>query len=459
MQLEKKIIRAVKHIAAIDMNDTLSQNDIEVIAQRVISDVNGSNYDFSKADYLVLSQNGKKRLVKRFVDQYSTENVLCQCIKAILDNDFSVKYPNRNKMIRTLVGTLSAVTKMADFTIIRFDFKDFFNSISTEYFYNKYILENISDRDALGIIKDFCEETQYAYAGLSTSNSIAEIIASSFDELVTQNFLTEGLIYYERYIDDGVIILNCHMHQQDVCEILDKIRIMVFFDENVRTRRKCKTNFNSSKFKYISRRNLAISAASFDFLGYEFFLSQNNNSVTIKTGITIEKQKKYRERLDNMISMYLDPTCLDYKNEELLRHRVAAFTSREVYMSVRYRQDVWKVKGFISNYGELRTVLGTKMIHPDTEYFLKNMVIDAFNSAGILPYFIKGSPNTKPGYCLYENMRVNKTILLVDGIGYDYEALVKLCGKVGISNLDASGKKRRYGSLVHDYLIKTNVGY
>ena len=459
MQLKKQIARAVKHIAAIDTKTSLTPAQIDLITQRVLTDVRSGTYDFSKADLLVLSQNGKKRLVKRYLDQYSTENVLCQCIKTILDKDFSVRYPNRNKIIRTLIGTLAAIKKMSDFTIIRFDFKDYFNSISTDYFYKKYILDSLSDREALGIIKKFCEDTEYAYAGLSTSNSIAEIIASSFDELVVHHFSAEGLIFYERYIDDGVIILNSHVQEPLVRDMLNTIRDTVYCDASIQSKRRCKTVFNNSKFQYLSKRSLASSASSFDFLGYEFFISQDHADVTIQTGITMEKQQKYRKRLDKLISMYSDPTSMDYKNVELLRHRVAAFTSREVYMSVRYRQDVWKVKGFISNYGELRNILGTKSIHADTERFLKNMVEDEFRSAGFLPYFIKGSPKTKPGYCLYENMRKNKTILLVDGIGYNFEALKKLCSKVGISTVDASGKKRTYAALVRDYLIKVNVGY
>lgn len=56
-------------------------------------------------------------------------------------------------------------------------------------------------------------------------------------------------------------------------------------------------------------------------------------------------------------------------------------------------------------------------------------------------------------------MKSNKTILLVDHIGYDYNALVNLCKQIGINNIDASGRRRGYGTLVRDYLIKVRVGY
>ena len=56
-------------------------------------------------------------------------------------------------------------------------------------------------------------------------------------------------------------------------------------------------------------------------------------------------------------------------------------------------------------------------------------------------------------------MKRNKTILLVDNIGYDYSSLKNLCKQIDISDTDAYGKKRGYGTLVRDYLIKVKVGY
>ena len=80
------------------------------------------------------------------------------------------------------------------------------------------------------------------------------------------------------------------------------------------------------------------------------------------------------------------------------------------------------MKGFISNYGELRYLLDKPSVLPGTKDFLLNMIRDAFLNNGVsLPYFMK--PN---GYNLFESMKKNKTILLVDNIGYDYNSLVNL---------------------------------
>lgn len=128
-------------------------------------------------------------------------------------------------------------------------------------------------------------------------------------------------------------------------------------------------------------------------------------------------------------------------------------------MTKHFRSNIWRVKGFISNYGELRYFLDTGLVETNTEQYLKNMIDDAFDRAKIdKPYFLMGGAQLNCGYNLYGNMKANKTILLVDRIGYDYKSLVALCKQVGINSTDANGKRRGYGTLVRDYLIKIWVG-
>ena len=104
--------------------------------------------------------------------------------------------------------------------------------------------------------------------------------------------------------------------------------------------------------------------------------------------------------------------------------------------------------------------MGTDLIEKDTENFLKNMVEDAFSRATLPPpYFLKSGPKISNRYNLFGNMKSNNTILLVDRIGYDYKALVKLCKSIEIPTTDANGTHRGYGTLVRDYLIKVKVGY
>ena len=459
MGLEKEIERAVKRTASLDAKSGKKPSEQEKIISMVkISQENGT-FDFSNTTSLLLTQNGKKRLVKQYEDLYSAENILCQCIKQILDRSFKVKYPNRNKTVKELLGIIAATAQMSDFTIVKFDFKDYFNSVSSIYVFEKYLKHGLQDRHEIDLIKDFVDATKYAYAGLCTSNAIAEIIAKKFDEAVRQTFVTNGLIYYERYIDDTVLILNKYMEQVEIEEILKNILADIFHDKSIKCAVKCKTKFNNKKHKYITRREILSAGCSFDFLGYEFFLLPNNRKIILQYGITEAKREKYKRRIDKLILYYKDPKYPDCGDLELLRHRIAAFSSREVYLTKHFHSNVWKVKGFISNYGELRYLLDTNLISHETKNYLQNMIKDAFDRAKIpMPYFMGGDPLTS-GYNLHRNMKANKTILLIDRIGYDYKSLVELCEQIGISTVDINGKRRGYGTLVRDYLIKVKVGY
>lgn len=266
MSIKKEIDRAVKRIAALDKS-TAPKTPMEL--ERIITDVEESyrnaKYDFGNATSMTLSQNGKKRLVKQYDDLYSAENVLCHCIKQILDRVFKIKYPNRNRISRDLFSTLSATIQMSDFTIVRFDFKQYFNSISSIYVFEKYLKNDLLNRYEMNLVKAFVYSTKYAYAGLCTSNAIAEIIAKFFDEAVRQAFISNGLIFYERYIDDCVLILNEHMEEAEVKNILLAILLDVFHDNSLKCLR-CRTKYNNQKFHYISRRKILGEKCSLDFL-------------------------------------------------------------------------------------------------------------------------------------------------------------------------------------------------
>ena len=451
MKLANEIERAIKHINAnTAVSDKVDDAKIAALTTQTIADLENRNYDFTNYDMLVLKQGTKKRRVMLY-KPFSTENILCRYIKNILDRQFKVKYPNRNKAIHTLFDFLKATKQMSEFTVIKFDFKDYFNSVSSSYVFEKYIRRQMGDRSESELIDTFSNQTKYAYAGLSTSNLLSEIIALEFDEQIRQAFSRYRLLYFQRYIDDTIIILNQHLEQPECDKILNDALQNVFYDKSVLTSYLCKTKLNSTKYKIVTRRSISSTSASpVDFLGYEFFFKKDaKNKTEIQYGLTAEKRDKYNSRVDEIVDDFIKNSDL-----ELLRHRIAAFSTRTVYVSKRYKSDVWKTKGFINNYGELRYLIGTDLLHPDTELFLKNMIEDAFTRSAIpLPYFLKRAIDQR-GYNLLKNMEANKTILLVEHIGYDKTGLEKLCSQIGIGYIG-----KGYGSLVREYLIKTKVGY
>lgn len=447
-----EIKRSVKHLNAnAPVSAKIDEAQVEVYVNKTIIDLESGNFDFSTYDSIVLKQGSKKRSVKRY-KLFSTENILCQYIKQILDRRFKVKYPNRNKAVHTLFDFLKAVKQMSEFTIIKFDFEDYFNSVSSDYVFQKYIREQMNVRYEAKLISVFANQTIYSYAGLNTSNLFSEIIAVKFDELIRQKFSQYGLLFFERYVDDSIIILNQHL-EQVVCErILNDAIHEVYYNKNISTAVPCKTKLNISKFKMITKRSLTTTATlSVDFLGYEFFFNLDvRDKVNIQYGITTEKRDKYNGRIDEIIA--------DYKQNndmELLRHKISAFSSRIVYLTKKYNNNVWKAKGIINNYNELRFLIDTPLLHHDTEIFLKDMIEDAFfRNTMPLPYFLIGAKKQR-GYNLLKNMEVNKSLILVEHIGYDKAGLEKLCAKIGIP----AGTGKRYGNMVREYLMKTKVGY
>lgn len=465
MSISKEIQKAFLYQTTLDKNSEMLTPEREQEMRSLVENAfESGNYDFSKYSTLILRKSGKARYIKRYEDPYAPETVLCQCVKQIVDRVCKVRYPNRNKTIQRLFDILPAVVQMLDFTIVKFDFKDYFNSVSAVFVYEKYLSSTVVDRQEQDLIRKFAYETRYTYAGLCTSNALAEIVARQFDESIHRVFLDNGLIFYDRYVDDCILIFNQHISQNDVDAKVQEIIQRVFFDHDNPIKVKCKTRLNQSKSRYISRRAIKANMQrihSFDYLGYAFFLSGKQGrefKVTIQYGITQDKQQKYRDRIDEIIEAYVNPKSPDYNNEVLLKHRITAFTSRTVYLGRRYSSTVWKVKGFISNYGQLRYMLHTDSIEASTKAYLEDMVEDAFTRIGIaLPYFIAGSKGHR-GYSLFHNMETNKSLLLVDHVGYDYRALSNLCAEVGIEERP-NGRKRSYGELVRLYLIKIKVGY
>lgn len=469
--IKKEIEHVVKKLVAFDRISNISEQGQKDIIERVIQSLESGSYDFSSFVSLRLTQGAKKRDVKKYTEAYSNENILCHSIKRILDKVFKIRYPNRNKICAELFNTLRAVVNMKNFTIVKFDFKDYFNSVSSIYTFEKYIKSNLSNRQEIDLLENFVYKTKYAYAGLPTSNAIAEIIAKEFDSIIRYTFSGKGLIFYERYIDDSILILNNDIEKDEIDEIL-KHAINTVFKDRKSCEICCKTKLNNQKNIYITRKKISLlngnnKYSSVDFLGYEFYFYELEKKIKIKYGITKEKRDKYQKRLRRLISLYLEPKSPDYHDVELLRHRILAFSSRTVYMTKYLNSSVWKVKGFISNYGELRYLLndsypsGEAFIEKDTEDFLKDSVRNIINQEfknKIPPYFVKRLNENNP-YNLYNNMKSNRTILLVNRIGFSYSSLVKLCKKIKIKDHDCSNKKRGYGNLVRDYLIKVKVGY
>ena len=91
MDLKKDIERAVRHIAANDYKNPKTDVELQQLIDDAVATFNSGAYNFSGYSSMFLNQGAKTRTIKYYENIYSAENVLCQCVKQILDRTFNIK--------------------------------------------------------------------------------------------------------------------------------------------------------------------------------------------------------------------------------------------------------------------------------------------------------------------------------------------------------------------------------
>lgn len=143
------------------LKDRKSESAINDLINKVVDDYNNENFDFTKYKEIDIKKMSKIRHTKSF-EPFSCEEILCIYLKRILDRKFHIKYPNRNEYIHSLFDIISALHNMNDFSVFRFDFEDFFNTVSSEYIFKKYILNSSLEREQITLFENFVTNTKYA---------------------------------------------------------------------------------------------------------------------------------------------------------------------------------------------------------------------------------------------------------------------------------------------------------
>lgn len=232
------------------IKDRKSEKAIENIIENIKKSYIDNNFDFTKFDTIHKKQVNKIRHIKKY-KKLSCEETLCIYLKRLLDRKYRIQYPNRNVFMHSLFDVINALRNMNDYTIVKFDFKDYFNSVSSEYVYKKYLVKTSLERDEMILLEKYVTSTKYAYAGFNTSNIICEIIAKHFDEVLNLKFRKHGLIFYRRYIDDGILIFNKHVDRDFCLSIINGTIKEIFYDKNIEVENSCKTCLNINKFNDI----------------------------------------------------------------------------------------------------------------------------------------------------------------------------------------------------------------
>lgn len=427
---------------------TLTEDEIDDWCEECRYAIQTETYDFSSFSREVYSQSGKKRVIYSF-PKLSVENMLSHYLKQQLDRAFHIKYASRSKIINLLFNTLVATKNMNDFVIVRADFKSFFDSVKSGYVYEKYILPSIIKREDKQLLEKYVENFKYCYAGLCLSNGMTEIVCKDFDIVLKARLSEYGVFFYERYVDDMLIMFNNYISENRIKNIIRETIIEVFGS--------CPVRLSSSpgKFSYISRRNL-VSSQNFNFLGYEFFILKTVNGrrdeiIDFEYGIAEKKRTKY----SNMI----ERAFINYKltgNDEVFRQQLKIFSSRVVIARQILGSNFdWLTKGVIANYNELQNVC--HYLNVDTKTFLSDLFYQLLRKYDIKrPYFLpKRTSNEESIYNLYSNMKRNRSLLFEESIGVPKEVVLEWIHKID-PFYSAYGKD--YYRIVVEYLemIKIN---
>lgn len=436
--MDKKIVRDI--IRTRDFS--ISEEEVEITVNRVLSDVNSGNYDFNNYIREIFTQQGKKRVIFRYHEK-STEMVLCLYLKRKIDKVFNVNYASRNRMMNIVFNLLPATKDMNDFVIIRADFKSFFDSVLTKHVYEAYIKTSVLERRDKEIMEEYIEAFKCCYAGLALSNVMTEIVSSDFDERLKARLSKYGIVIYERYVDDMLVVTNKYISQEMFWEVINETIKEVFGKSPV------KINMSPSKFSYIPRREITDVKKMFNFLGYEFQIKRVGNDIEYSYGIAEKKRRRY--------SGIFERAFIEYKRTgdlELLRQRIKLFASRVVIAKkISSKNYDWLTKGIIANYNELQYHMNRLI--PSTEEFLKTQFVKLTTQYfSMLPYFMKESMRGESIYNLYSNMKRNRSIVFEKNIGVSEKTLLKWINQI---KPDYNKGNKDYYRIVMDYIEMLKV--
>lgn len=445
--LNHKLLSLLKEEREKSDHQTLkSDEELAEKAKEIEQSIRYNIVDFRSYKELSICQDGKRRYVREY-GRESNEYIITKYIKRYLDKKYNISYPNRNSIMRNLFNEIKIIRKIKGFLIVKMDFQDYYNSISSSYVYENFIKGGELQRIHMDLLDKFVEEVPFCYAGIPVSNALAELIGREFDEVLVSKLHKDGLIYYKRYIDDIFMIFNNEYLINKCIDVVNDVIREVYKRIDVLCGFKCSTRINANKTCYIQSCDLSgNNEKKIDFLGYQFSISKcignkNNPFFKIKYGITEKKRTKYKNQIKKIVEEYKRKS-----NKILLKHRIRAFCSRVVYVDARGRSEKWINRGILANYRELRCHV--KELDAETNEFLDGVVSKVFDEMNVpKPRFII-NPFPSP-YRLKDAFKKNQALMLTPYpcMGYSLESLKTMCKSVG-----GEGETDSYHELLREYL-------
>lgn len=267
---------------------------------------------------------------------------------------------NRNYIIDSVITQLTIngkLPKKHSYTLIKLDIKKFFESINKHKLYKRLLRSNLLDEEAMKKIKQivFSPKIKGLPQGVSFSSLLAEIYLEDFDF----NIKTElsEILFYTRYVDDILIILNGDQTKDAEC-IINKI-------ENLLKPLDLEINTTNKKKVCLIGNNTTF---DFDYLGYKFFynkITDDSLKDILKISVTTGKIEKYSQHIQDLFNKYYSSPqskCDFYKLFYSLRNLLWTTSARD------FKLDTDLIFGFAYNYKRINTeepkiFLNKKLIH------------------------------------------------------------------------------------------------
>ena len=358
-----------------------------------------------------------------------------QKINKEIINKYSLKLPNRNAIIKTIIQFLSQgeinlkrkelLFTPLDFKVIKMDIKNFFPSINKHILYKKIFKTSILNDSSIGTIKSFIFSNEYKGIplGLSFSNSLSELYLEDFDSIVQ---LQWNPLLYVRYVDDLLIIVNDAVDEDEVKNFI-KAQLKEYHLE-VNNEKTIVRKSNSHHFK-------------FDYLGYEFskyqirFINSEGKEKT-KNKLAIDiSEKKFKAKLLNKLIRYFKRFKNDH--DQLESFWILYYRLKNLIHGVSSKGDNNQVIKFGLSYSyglinsEARMRMFLKMYHHFIRYYKKNNYLSS-RQVYIL-FNIVSTSNT-----VVTSNSSREDILSLLNNRYHYEKLSvkileQICSRIGVS--------------------------
>lgn len=379
-------------------------------------------------DTNVISPLQIKRIPRDVIDIRKLEKqevITLKYYQYLLNSTMTVKFPQRSLIINELLNIIPYINKYNSFTIYKFDFEKFFYNVEQKKAIetlkkNNYLIEN-----ELDFLFTYLTKDESLYPGIGLNNTLIEILGREFDTKIRKDLRKLGLIYYSRYVDDCLIILDERISIKELNQIL--------FD-NIEEVFGKKLRLNVSKTKVFYKADLETSL-KLEYLGYCF----NINNGNFKIGIAHSKITRIISKLERVIKDYQTDG-----NEEIMCLKLEILFTRIVH----FQKGDWKVYGISNTYKEIKRF----MYGDSSKYDIDEDTLSLFDESIRRIFDINRIPmpirldNQIKNKKFLMNYKSNKTLLLNKQIGLSYKNLKK---KVEI----LEGNKKNLSHIGYEELV------